>query len=117
MEIHYPSTMYTVDSKDCFIYEKCIIENVVIRKFHLSKSAYVTIEQLLHILNNINVKGANIVKVELLGSRFVHFKALPQTSTILFSRKLSLQLGLDTDVGYLSEGHGLIPHNIYMGAP
>jgi hypothetical protein len=64
MEIHYPSTMYTVDSKDCFIMERSIIENVVIRQFHLSKSAYVTIEQLLHILNNINVKGAHIVTVE-----------------------------------------------------
>jgi hypothetical protein len=116
-EIHYPTTMYNVDSKDCFIMEKSIIDNVVIRKFHLSKRAYVTIEQLLHILNNINVNGKNIVKIELLGSRFVHFKALFQTSTILFSPKLSRQLGLDPDVGYLSEGHALIPHNIYMGTP
>jgi hypothetical protein len=51
----------------------------------------------------------------LLGSRFFHFKALPQTLTIPFSPKLSRQLGLDPDVGYLSEGHALIPHNIYKG--
>jgi Tfp pilus assembly PilM family ATPase len=57
MEIHYPSTMITVDSKDCIIMEKSIIDNVVIRKFLLTKSTYVTIEQLLHIFNNNNVKG------------------------------------------------------------
>jgi hypothetical protein len=116
-EIHYPTTMYNVNSKECFIMEKSVIGNVVIRKFHLSKKAYVTIEQLLHFLNHINVNGTQIVKVELLGSRFVHFKAISEASTILFSSQLSRQLGLDPDVGYLNEGHALIPHNIYMGAP